>query len=497
MMRHTLLLSTSSSTQPLDFDMSVLKNIDRIGASLLLALGLNPLGCSNAIEDDPGCLTSTPELIQGQPTGFSVCDEEGTRGTHIPGATTCSPLPRILPTSCGSNGQNAECQTDNDCPGANNVCGEDPATPGLCRCIDSCTTTADCDADEVCLCSPIPYGLGWCAPSNCKSDADCKGDNLCMRIKSTMNWCGRGERGLFFACTTDRDECTTDDDCTTPGFNVCALSAEGHRFCAENCGAAIGRPFLIEGHARVAPLEARADWCAGELAPNLDALDNTQRAALCTYWSELGQMEHASVAAFARFAMQLMSVGAPPELLEQTTAAMADETRHAKMAFALASAFGDRPIGPGPLTIDDALGQESLADMLALVIHEGCIGETIAAAEAAEALDHTNDPAIRNVLITIIDDETRHAALAWNTVRWALSLGQDTLRERIEEEFQTTFTTKAQNPTTITADAQRALDLGIVTDDVRSVLRHHMLARVIEPCLHQLLEESAPHANRV
>ena len=65
-------------------------------------------------------------------------------------------------------------------------------------------------------------------------------------------------------------------------------------------------------------------------------------------------MEHASVAAFARFTLHLMSLGAPAALVERSNAALADETLHAKLAFAIASGYAGRAIGPGPLAIDGA-----------------------------------------------------------------------------------------------------------------------------------------------
>src|SRR5258708_9885769 len=143
-------------------------------------------------------------------------------------------------------------------------------------------------------------------------------------------------------------------------------------------------------------------------------------------------MEHASIAAFARFALQLLAVGAPPDLVMAAQRAMADETKHAQLAFALAAAYGDRDLGPRSLAIDACLDETDLPALVATVFAEGCIGETVAAVEAREALEHARDPAVVAVLKIIAEDETRHAELAWRTTAWAIAVGGDAVRERLE-----------------------------------------------------------------
>jgi hypothetical protein len=134
----------------------------------------------------------------------------------------------------------------------------------------------------------------------------------------------------------------------------------------------------------------------------------------------MGQMEHASIAAFARFNLQLLALGAPPELLEASTRALADETEHAKLCFTLASAYAGRALGPAPLDVSSSLEQRSLGAILDLVIAEGCFGETSAALEALEAADLAADPVIASAYSRIARDEEQHAALAFRFVRWAL-----------------------------------------------------------------------------
>jgi hypothetical protein len=135
----------------------------------------------------------------------------------------------------------------------------------------------------------------------------------------------------------------------------------------------------------------------------------------------VARMEHASIGSFARFTLHLLALGAPSDLVIASNRAMADETEHARLAFALSSAFLGREVGPGALSVDGALDGGDLDAFVATLLREGCIGETRAAVEAHEMLDVTRDPAIRDVLETIAQDETRHAELAWRTLAWLIS----------------------------------------------------------------------------
>jgi hypothetical protein len=221
-----------------------------------------------------------------------------------------------------------------------------------------------------------------------------------------------------------------------------------------------GRPFLVETEARIAPVVSGGDWRSARLAgPRLDHLTVAERAALAEHWTKMGQMEHASIAAFARFSLQLLSLGAPPELVEACTQALADETAHAVLCFGLASAYAGRAIGPGPLDVSGSLDVTSLGDIVDLVIAEGCFGETSAALEALEAAESAADPVIAAAYAQIARDEQRHAELAFRFVRWALE----------------------REPGLVSVRIARAL---CSTSPARE------LRDVVEPCLEALLKSS-------
>ena len=102
---------------------------------------------------------------------------------------------------------------------------------------------------------------------------------------------------------------------------------------------------------------------------------------------------------------------AHPFLVESQT--LADETRHAKLCFRLASAYAGKAVGPGPLDIAGSLAPITLAQIVDLVIAEGCFGETLATLDAQQAAAEATDPATIAAFTQIAADEQRHAELAF------------------------------------------------------------------------------------
>ena len=199
---------------------------------------------------------------------------------------------------------------------------------------------------------------------------------------------------------------------------TCAFDYSGDIGCrSPNCD--IGRPFTDEAGAwRQAEVVARSDWHAG--IPSLDEeLSDADRAVLIAHWTEVARLEHASVASFARHTLELMALGAPAELLAEVQRAAADEVRHAQLAFGMIAALGGGEMGPGPLSVDDMGPRLDPVAVLRGLIEEGCIGETLGAAEARIAAERSLGPTAQ-VLAEIAEDETRHALLAWRTARWVI-----------------------------------------------------------------------------
>jgi hypothetical protein len=452
-----------------------LSSVDCIAATLLAALGILTVQACGSDEPSHPCLSPQPVVVQGVDTGYDMCAGGSQRRRQI---VAC---PSALPRSemCMGDPAIGECTTDADCTAKPNGFCTGPsfeAGPG-CFCQFGCVSDADCAAGSICVCGSV---IGVCVPSTCTSDAACGGAGCVSYAVDPA--CG----GRAFACQTHNEECVSDADC---GQNQQCSYDGGHFVCADiNC--VIGRPFLVAGSARTAPAAPRRDWMAGITLPDVSDLSAEERAELGERWTAIARMEHASIAAFARFVLQLMSMGAPPELIERAQAAMADETEHAKMCFALASAYRGRDVGPGRLAIEGSLDESDPRRIVAMVIREGCIGETVAAAEAAEGLRHAKDPAVREVLAKVARDETSHAELAWRALGWALAAGDKDLREAVAAELEAAIKeplVSASNGAGVMRE-EELLAHGLVGESLRSELRRLCLARIIRPAARALLE---------
>lgn len=240
-----------------------------------------------------------------------------------------------------------------------------------------------------------------------------------------------------------------------------------------------GRPFAgSDGQPREAERVARR-WAAP-----LDALplptEPALRAHVADAWRRTASAEHASIASFARFQLELLALGAPADLLARAARAIADETRHAELAFAVASRL-DGPVGPGPLDLGDTMAR--VTDPIAVIVGaivEGCINETLAAAQVRRAADHA-DPVLAPRLTAVADDEAAHAELAWAFVRWML-----TTRPSLAPVVRDTFA-RFRLPEPPADDGPDGRRWGVLGERERLVLSHQVLDRVIRPCAEALV----------
>jgi hypothetical protein len=250
-----------------------------------------------------------------------------------------------------------------------------------------------------------------------------------------------------------------------------------------------GRPFLVDGAPRVAENEPRSDWLRSSGLPDVSALSPELRENVGCFYAECAALEHASVAAFSRFTLGLLAVGAPADLVAESVRATADEVEHARTAYGLASHFLGRPIGPGALATHDAFDETLTLEGLALATFvEGCINETLSALEAREAALSAEHPALREVLGRIADDEARHSELAFRFVAWALERSSPTLRARIARAVE-----NAESQISASTPGNESVGLqgfGVLSAEHRRALRTQGFHEVITPCVKALLERS-------
>ena len=246
-----------------------------------------------------------------------------------------------------------------------------------------------------------------------------------------------------------------------------------------------GRPFLVAGRARVP-----------ELVGELSAADSgSVSGALALIWAQDGLTEYASVAAFARLTLQLMAFGAPPELVEASQQASLDEHRHARFCFAEAARHAGRGVEPGPLDMGQACDPVSFESFMLLNLVEGCVGETMAALRMAEQARLAAPPELAQALTEISEDETRHAELAFEILRFGLEANRSAtlaaLRRVLEMRFEdeTADDPQGRIPKT-TWEAH-----GRLGANTRRQVNRDAWNLVLEPLLRGLLhDETAPTA---
>jgi len=196
-----------------------------------------------------------------------------------------------------------------------------------------------------------------------------------------------------------------------------------------------GRPLLDEQLASVrAPLQPGDTWVTaltGHVSEDrLAALPPATRRELAALWLDDARSEHASVASFARATLELLAVGAPPELVFACQQASLDEIRHAQTCFSLATLYVGEPAQPGPLPAIAPRGG-GLVALACTTFVEGCVGETIAALAALRAARGCEVPLVQSALAGIAEDETRHAELAWATLAFAVQRGGPEVAEAL------------------------------------------------------------------
>lgn len=456
----------------------------------------------------PGTCGASEPWVEGVMTGFAAC-ESGER--HRPTSGTCgmdAPGVAEVPAFDAGSATLApgQCNIDADCVereyGSCSYAGPlvPRGSPG--DCYYGCATDAHCEAGQACLCGGTP-AQSHCIPADCKVDADCGEGELCSVVDddSIGDACDVFPR-VRMMCLGAEGECRTDADCQRLISNWSRLHCEGSSGtarCSSVLSCPIGRPFLIDGEARRSALCIGIDATPGE-ARETASVHNERIAA---HWAEQALMEHASIAAFARFTLQLLQLGAPAGLVQASVSAGQDEAEHARLCFEIATRHRGAALSAGPLNIAGALPTLSLEQIVDLVIEEGCIGETCAALFAAEGCSHATDVHIKAVLAKIRDDEFRHAELAWRFVAWATEQPEFDTRalpsmftRAIEQRGTQTrlHDSGARHGAVHPNDDDALLGAGILGTAREAELTRAALGEVIRPCAEALLHRVASSA---
>jgi len=261
-----------------------------------------------------------------------------------------------------------------------------------------------------------------------------------------------------------------------------------------------GRP-LLDGEAVVlAELRAGTGWScpAEQVAAAPERPDHLIPAALRSrvgeLWVEDARMEHASIVAFARTALELQALAAPAELLGEVAQAGIDEVEHARLCFGLAARFSGLEREAGAL-VPPPLREADYVRLALDTFVEGCVGETIATLAATRAGRMCKDASVSAVLEQIVDDESRHAALAWRTITWLLEVSGERrgeLEAALIEQAKGMWQAAEADPLPDPDPFQRELAmLGRLDRRAEQVARRDAWAELIVPTLDACLGRTA------
>jgi len=257
---------------------------------------------------------------------------------------------------------------------------------------------------------------------------------LCIMAPLFLSWSGNQAIGLERICHT-WVEIVVQQGCSYSTFSVDAPNYNStllHPACPVE-----GRPYVTESGQLMAVTNVRGNDWISQLEPVANSNMYTKEKK-AEKWLHTALGEHSSVASFSVFSLQLLSVGAPADLVMRAHQAALDEIKHAQLSFGLASSFSGIPFSPGDFQPHTISIEPNLLSICSATAREGCVAETISTLKAASELEEETDPTVQSVLETIIYDESKHSILAWDTIKWCVERNQTLsipLNEVIQDEL--------------------------------------------------------------
>ncbi|MEM6990282.1 MAG: ferritin-like domain-containing protein [Myxococcota bacterium] len=247
-----------------------------------------------------------------------------------------------------------------------------------------------------------------------------------------------------------------------------------------------GRPFVVAGRSRTADTRARADWHRD--GGDVLSAPADMREIIATGWLQHAAFEHASVASFSRFVLQLLHCGAPADLVADASRALHDEVEHARAFFGFASRYRGHPVGPGRLAIEGGLDACTVEHAVLSAVREGCIAETVSAWHVRVAARHAKSATMAHTLTEIADEEFEHAMLAWRFVAWAIARASPTVVQRIADTFDDATAAVPRGPEfPLGVDENTLLAHGLLPPRVHALEARRALVELVAPAAVMLL----------
>jgi len=160
-------------------------------------------------------------------------------------------------------------------------------------------------------------------------------------------------------------------------------------------------------------------------------------------WRRVAGHENAAIVAFSQTAVELVAVGAPPELIADAHRAALDEVRHARTCYAIARAIDGHEAGPAPFPEARQAAPSALPRPMALAriavdaVIDGALNEGVAGRLLAKLSRRAANESLRARLTDMAADESRHAAHSWRVVEWCLEEGGARVADALRWTLQT------------------------------------------------------------
>jgi hypothetical protein len=169
---------------------------------------------------------------------------------------------------------------------------------------------------------------------------------------------------------------------------------------------------LAVQHAAIAaPRRGEIAWGDFDRAPYPAAV----LAAAAEAWRERARQEYHSMALFTQLASQVHLLGAPLDWSGAFARMIADEVRHTEICARFSEALDPAAravIAPSELHLP-IVAPSLRAHVRGTVVAAFCIGETLSGRMFRRCLRAATVPLARDVVRTIVDDETFHGQLGW------------------------------------------------------------------------------------
>ncbi len=141
-------------------------------------------------------------------------------------------------------------------------------------------------------------------------------------------------------------------------------------------------------------------------------------------WRARIAAEYTSAAVTQHLVLWLMQAGAPPDLIDEGLAIVADELAHSRLSHDVYVAAG----GSAPPVLDPTqlglarVSDELLLDILRVAVRVFCLGETVAVPLFQHLRAPCTEPVAKLALDRILRDEVRHREFGWDLLDWLLTL---------------------------------------------------------------------------